>query len=134
MKAVLPSMSTVKDAKRRVLIVEDEKPLAKALSLKLEGLGITSDIVHDGDAALETLARNNYDLIVLDLILPKRDGFGVMEELKIRGNTTPVIVASNLGQDEDLTRATALGAKAYFVKSDTQIAYVAEQVKKLLEL
>lgn len=118
--------------KKKILVVEDEKALSRALMLKLTGSDIDVKVVSDGEIALGTLRKETFDLILLDLILPKKDGFVVLEELKARGDTTPVMVTTNLGQEEDMQRATALGARAYFVKSDTDIAYIVERVKIFL--
>lgn len=118
--------------KKHILIVEDEKPLARALALKLSSSGFDTEAVSDGETALERIRKGGLDLIVLDLILPRRDGFSILEELRKSGISTPVVVASNLGQEEDLSRAMALGAKAYFVKSDIQISQIAEQIKRII--
>src|SRR3989338_8934758 len=111
---------------RKILIAEDEKPMANALSLKLQSAGFETDVVNDGEAAIGALKDSTYDLLILDLVMPKRDGFAVLEELKKMNTTMPVIVASNLGQEEDKTRAMALGAKDYFIKSDTTLATIIE--------
>jgi DNA-binding response OmpR family regulator len=76
--------------------------------------------------------NEQFDLIVLDLILPKLTGFEVLEELKKKKSTTPVIVASNLSQGEDQERAKTLGARDYFVKSDTSLSQVVEHITKIL--
>jgi two-component system response regulator CiaR len=73
-----------------------------------------------------------YDLILLDLIMPELDGFGVLQGMKDKGVTTPVLVLSNLGQDEDRARASSLGAKDYFVKANTPILDIVSKVKALL--
>lgn len=117
---------------KRILIAEDEKPMAHALELKLNSVGFVAKAVHDGDEALAELSREKYDLLLLDLMMPVKDGFAVLEELHKRGIKIPVIVSSNLSQEEDLKKARALGAKDYFVKSDTPINEVIEHIKKLL--
>lgn len=116
----------------RILICEDEKPLSSALNLKLSSQGYTPTIVNNGREALEKLSQNQFDLILLDLIMPEVDGFEVLEELKNKGISTPVIVLSNLGQKEDIEKAKTLGAKDFFIKSDTPIAEVVEKVKNHL--
>jgi len=117
---------------QRILIVEDEKPMAEALSMKLRDAGYETVLTYDGEAAITLLGQSKFDLILLDLIIPKKDGFSVLEELKKLQITTPVIVSTNLSQDEDAEKAKALGAKDYFVKSDTPIAEVVERVKQTL--
>jgi len=118
--------------KKRILIAEDEKPMAKALQLKLNNMGFEAEIAGNGEEALEMLKNGNFDLLVLDLMMPKVDGFGVLTELKNQGSSLPVIVASNLSQPDDAKRARDLGARDFFVKSNTQIIEVIGQIKNIL--
>lgn len=121
------------DKKKRILIVEDEKPMARALELKLESSGFDAVMVFDGDEAMKILKKEKFDLMLLDLIMPKKDGFAVLEFLKEEGIKVPVIVSTNLGQEEDMKNAKELGAKDYFVKADTPIMDVVKNVKKVLK-
>lgn len=117
-------------ATKKILIVEDEKSLARTLKMKLEGAGYVTASAYDGQEALDTLASSRkYDLVLLDLILPKLDGFGVMEALKKKGDKTPVIVLSILSQEEDRKHAFELGAHDYFVKSHTSLADLVKLVQ-----
>jgi DNA-binding response OmpR family regulator len=118
--------------KKKIIIIDDEKPLARALELKLLHVGFEISIAENGEEGLAILEKENFSLILLDLIMPKMDGFLVLEALKNKGNKTPVIVLSNLSQTEDEKRAKLLGAKAFFVKSDTQIAVIVEKVIEFL--
>ncbi len=118
---------------KKILIVEDEKSIANALKLKLENSGYESDIALNGREALEMLEGNGYSLVLLDLVMPVMDGFGVLEEMKKKGITTPVLISTNLSQEEDEKRAKELGAKDFFVKSDTPITEVINQVDKYLD-
>ena len=102
---------------KRVLICEDEKPLARAVFLKLEKEGIFSEIASDGEEALFMVTKNKYDLILLDLMMPKRDGFSVLEEAHTAGIKTEFVVMSNLSQDVDEKKAKSMGVKKYFVKT-----------------
>lgn len=117
---------------KRILIAEDEKPMANALSLKLRSVGFETTLVYDGESALSAARESPYDLILLDLVMPKKDGFFVLAELKKLKIATPVIVSSNLSQEEDIRRAKELGARDYFIKSDTSLAQVVEKVKQAL--
>ena len=121
------------ESTKRILIVEDEKPLAQVLGNKLIHEGFETKIVFDGAQALLLLRQENFDLIILDLVMPETDGFSVLAKLKTLGIQTPVIVTSNLSQEEDINRAKALGAIGYFIKSDTTLIAVVEQIKKLFE-
>lgn len=112
----------------KVLIVEDERPMANALELKLNKSGFKAKAVFDGDSAVDILSKEKYDLVLLDLIMPKIDGFEVMKKMRDLKNDAKVIVLSNLSQEEDRTKAMAMGALDYFVKSDTPIAEIVKKV------
>ena len=118
---------------KRILIVDDEKPLAKALELKLGHEGFEAKAVFNGVEAIEALKKEKFDLVLLDLVMPQEDGFTVLQNMaEIKGNTK-VIVSSNLSQEEDIDRAKSLGATDYFIKSDTTLADIVIKVKKYLE-
>ena len=114
--------------------MEDEKPMATALELKLGRAGYAVTSVFNGETALEALGKETFDLILCDLIMPKMDGFQFMEELRSRTITTPVIVMTNLSQDEDRARAKELGARGFIVKSDTPIADIVTTVNDVFTL
>jgi len=117
---------------KRILIVEDERPLAHALELKFHHEGFETHIAMDGEEALKEAGSGAYDVILLDLIMPRMDGFTFMQEMKGKGVQIPTIVLSNLGQDEDKVRAKELGAVAYYVKSNTPIMEIVKQVQTIL--
>ena len=117
---------------KQILIAEDEKALARAMELKLGSVGFAVSVVGDGEAALAALEKNHYDLLLLDLVMPKQDGFAVLQAMHDKKSVIPVIVMSNLSQTEDETRVKDLGVLAYFVKSDTPIAEIAAYVQKTL--
>lgn len=115
---------------KRILIVEDERPLAHALELKLAHEGFETVVAGTGKAGLEAASDGSFDLILLDLILPEMDGFAVLTELKAKKVKTPVVVLSNLGQDEDRAKAKELGAVEYLVKSNAPLADILNLVKQ----
>lgn len=117
---------------KKILIVEDERPLAHALQLKLAKEGYETQIALTGLEGQKEALTGKYDMILLDLIMPELDGFSVLQELKEKKIKSPVIVLSNLGQQEDKTKAMGLGAKDYFVKANTPIADIIKTVKSLL--
>ncbi|MDD5041086.1 MAG: response regulator [Candidatus Peribacteraceae bacterium] len=117
---------------KHILIVEDERPLAHALELKFRHEGFDTHICLDGEEALKEATEGKHDVILLDLIMPRMDGFTFLQEMKTRGVKTPVVVLSNLGQDEDRARAQELGAVGYYVKSNTPIMEIIKQVESLL--
>lgn len=118
---------------KRLLLAEDERAIARALKLKLELSGYAVEVATNGDDALSLLKSNKYDLLLLDIMMPKTDGFSVMEEMKKRKDKTPVIVLSNLSQEDDANRAKELGALDFFIKSNTPLSEIIAQVEKYLK-
>lgn len=100
--------------------------------MKLEGAGFKVTAAFDGQKALEILSKEEFDLVLLDLIMPKIDGFEVLRQLQARNFTTPIIVTTNLGQEEDKEKVVKLGVTEFLVKSDTEITQIVEHVKKIL--
>lgn len=125
--AAMPSASP----RKTILLVEDEMPLAHALEMKLTHEGYAITTAANGVEALAEAKKGKYDLILLDLIMPMLDGFSVLTELKDRKVKTPVIVLSNLGQEEDRVKAKQLGAVDYFVKSNTPIAEIVSRIRQI---
>jgi DNA-binding response OmpR family regulator len=119
-------------SQKRILVVDDERPMAKALELKLAKEGFLAKSVGNGEEALDALGKEPFDLVLLDLVMPKVDGFKVLERMHTQKLTMPVFVLSNLGQEEDRKRATDLGAKEFFIKTDTPIADVVSHIKHAL--
>ncbi len=116
-----------------VLIAEDEKPMAHALVLKLAKAGFHSTVAENGQIALNLLRDGRYDLLLLDIIMPLVNGFSVLEQLKKDGeHAMPIIMTTNLGQEEDRKRAMDLGAVDYVIKSDTPIAQIVEKIQVIL--
>jgi len=112
--------------------MEDEHPLATALELKLTSEGFEVDIAYDGESGMKKLLEKSYDLILLDLIMPLKDGFKVLEEMKEANIKVPVIALTNLSQREDLDRVKDYGVDKYLVKSDTPLHEVVDNIKKFL--
>ena len=118
----------------KIVIVEDEEALARVLKEKFEGEEFVVELAMDGKVALPIIQKMRPDLVLLDLMLPKRDGIDVLKYIKADRDleNLPVIVLSNLDGDEDIKQAIALGAKDYFVKSQHPIKEVVEKVKDFL--
>lgn len=119
---------------KKILIVEDDKYLANAHRVKLSKSGYETMIAYDGEEALEACMTFNPDIIILDLIMPNKDGFSVLTELrqKPQFQHVPVIVTSNLSQKEDINRALQLGASDYIVKSNIDLNDLLTKIHKLL--
>ena len=119
---------------KKILVAEDEKPLAQALALKLGHAGFFVKNAADGRAVLEELGKDHYDVLLLDLIMPKVGGFAVLEEMKKQGINTKVAVLSNLVQDEDKKKARDFGVEIFLEKANTPIADVVKKVNSMLEV
>ncbi len=119
-------------AQKKILIAEDEKPIAKAFELKLNKAGFHTTVVSDGATALDTIGKGAFDLLLIDVIMPKMDGFQLLNELQKKGNAVQVVVTTNLAQQEDIAKAKGLGASAYFVKSDTPLANIVQHIETTL--
>ena len=100
----------------RVLIVEDEVKLAEALAEIMKSQRYFVDVVHDGENAFDYALRDIYDVIVLDVMIPKMDGFEVVRRLRANKNTTPVIMLTARDGSEDKIRGLDAGADDYLTK------------------
>ena len=122
---------------KRILIIEDEEILLRVLKDRFEMDGWKVVTAVDGEQAIQILREKSrpdvvlLDLVLLDLILPKQNGFEVLQE--IQGNPSlkdlPVIVLSNLGDDDDIRKAMSLGASDYFVKTQHPIGEILEKAE-----
>lgn len=119
-------------ANKKILIVEDDKPMAYALELKLQHENVEAKVALNGQEGIELLKKEKYGLVLCDLIMPVLDGFKLLEFIKEKEIKVPVIVLSNLGQAEDKKRARELGAVGFFVKSDTSIKAIVEEMIKFI--
>ncbi len=100
----------------RLLLAEDEKALSKALVAILERNNYSVDPVYDGEAALEYLEADNYDGVILDVMMPKADGFTVLKELRSRGNRVPVLLLTAKSEVDDKVQGLDAGANDYLTK------------------
>lgn len=116
--------------KKKVLVVEDERPLAHALHLKLEREGFDVMVAGNGQEGLDLLSQYDFDVALLDMMMPVLDGFQVLQQIKDKPNKPVVFVLSNLSQREDEDRVIEAGAAKYFIKSNTPLAVIVEEVKK----
>lgn len=118
-----------------VLIAEDDQFLSSAYKLKFEKENIQVTLALDGQEALDSLQTFTPDLILLDLIMPIKDGYAVLSDLKDseKFRNVPVIIASNLGQEEEIQKGLSMGANDYIVKSNTSLDDVVKKVRSLLK-
>lgn len=120
--------------KTKVLLVEDDKMLADMYVTKFSKEGMEIMKADDGVKGLEMAKEHKPDLILLDIIMPKLDGFAVLKELKKDPNMsdTHILLLTNLGQSEDVEKGKQLGADDYFIKANHTPAEIVEKVKYLL--
>ncbi len=118
-----------------ILIVEDDRHLQKILSDLLKEKGYSVLNAFDGEEALNILVSHTPHLILLDLILPKKDGFEVLKTIKDNYKTKniPVIVLTNLEGSADIEKALELGAETYLVKANYKLEEILDKIKKVIK-
>lgn len=121
------------DAKQapRVLIVEDERRLASLLTQQLTDLKLNVEAVYDGESGLQTALNGDFDLVILDVMLPGQDGFAICREIRRRGLTVPIMMLSARGVLEDRVRGLDSGADDYLTKP-FEFAELSARVRALL--
>lgn len=115
----------------KILIIEDEPVHLNVMKVKLEHEGYDVLVATDGEAGYRKIKEEKPDLVLLDIILPKLDGFGILERLKKEALALPIIVVSNSGQPVEIDKALKLGARDYLVKAEFNPADVLEKVEKV---
>ncbi len=118
-------------AKIKILLVEDDAVLAKVVYEELTEAGFETFQAYDGEIGLTMAREKQPDLILLDILLPKKNGFEVLEVLKKSPETSaiPVTLLTMLGSDEDIKEGLQLGANDYIVKSQHALPEIVEKVK-----
>jgi len=119
----------------KILIIEDDNFLLSLIVEKFTQLGFDAEAAADGEEGLNKILNNKYDLILLDMILPKMDGFKVLEEVKKNQSlkNLPIIVTSNLYDKNDIDRALSLGASDYIIKAYNSPENIVDRVKAFLQ-
>lgn len=129
-------MGPLLEARKRFLVVEDEQALLSTLRDELEEGGFTVEPAVTGEEALRKIRENPPDGIILDLLLPGGvDGMGVLAQLKESEYTRniPVVILSNIGDDEKIREALEQGADAYFIKTRYSLEELIERLRLLLQ-
>ncbi|NTW26950.1 MAG: response regulator [Candidatus Moranbacteria bacterium] len=123
-------------ADKKLLIIEDDLVLQKALSeyLIAEGFNVLS--AGDGETGVQMALGELPDLILLDIVLPKKDGYTVLTEVRANEATkhVPIVLLTNLGSISDVEKAIELGATTYLVKADYKLEEVMMKVKEILNI
>ena len=117
-----------------ILFIEDETSLQRTLTGTLKSSGFSVTSAYNGEEGVALAIQEKPDLILLDLILPKMDGFSVLSQLRVHAETknTPVIVLTNLESAEDVERVIGLGATMYLVKANYDLNDIVSKIKEVL--
>ncbi|KKQ41897.1 hypothetical protein A2907_02265 [Candidatus Azambacteria bacterium RIFCSPLOWO2_01_FULL_37_9] len=120
--------------KIKIVLVEDDQFLSKILILRLVEEGFDVVLADNGQDAAGVIKKENPNIVLLDLLLPKKNGFEVLEEIKLDAkiNQIPVIILSNLGQQTDINKGLKLGAIDYLVKANFGIKDIVSKIKEHL--
>jgi CheY-like chemotaxis protein len=116
----------------KVLLVEDDKFLRRVLEKKLINEGLEVITAVDGEEALAKIVQDRPEVILLDIILPKKSGFVILETINKDPNLKkiPIVVISNLSQEEDIRKALSLGVSEYLVKAKVSLDDVIKRIKE----
>ena len=118
---------------KKVLIVEDEPSLSKVLKKKIEQLGYAVTVAVDGNDALAKIKSGKPDLIILDIVMPKKNGIEVLRELRVKlESKVPVIILSNLESPQDMEASKHYQVVDYIFKSDISLSDLTAKVAKIL--
>jgi len=120
---------------KKVLLVEDDPFLIDIYSSKLKESGFIVSVVEDGERALQKIKEETPDLVVLDIVLPKTDGWEIMREIKKdkKLNSLKVVILSNLGQKGEIEKGLEMGAQKYLIKAHYTPSEIVNQIKEVFE-
>ena len=120
---------------RRILLVEDDRYLRRACETALRQRGFAVSSAVDGAAALDAIATELPDLVLLDLLMPRVTGLEVLRSLRSRPETRalPVLILSNSSREQDLEEIKQLGVAGYYVKSDLSLQELGDRIQRLLQ-
>lgn len=113
-----------------ILIAEDDSFFAETIQLSLEEHGATVKIARNGEEAIEMIDKHQPALLLLDLLMPKKDGFAVLMHVKDKKYSFPIVILSNLSDEMDDERCKELGVKDYYIKSDMDEDELWPKIKK----
>lgn len=120
---------------KKILIVEDDQFLREFYVELLQGEGYAIDAAADGEDGLSKIKLGKYDLVLLDIMLPKKDGIQILKDLKLSPPLkTKIVVLTNLGQDAVIKECFNLGAEGYLIKSALNPPEVLAEIKGFLKL
>lgn len=121
---------------KKILIIEDDQFLREFYQELLQDEGFLVDAAADGEVGLQKASQGDFDLILLDLMLPKKDGIQILRDLKVKPPQSangPIVVLTNLGQDAIVKQCFALGASGYLIKSAMNPDQVLSEINSYLQ-
>ena len=123
------------DKKKKILLVEDDLLIVEIYTTRLKEAGFEIESEVDGESAIRKLKEKDFDLVLLDIVLPNLTGFEFLERIrnKEKIKNVKVLILSNLGQKTDVDKAERLGAIKYLIKAHYTPSEVVEEIKKILE-
>jgi DNA-binding response OmpR family regulator len=123
------------EAAKKIMVIEDDRFLSSLIKARVEKDGIAVIQAFDGEEAIKRLPEERPNLVILDLIMPKTNGFEVLKAIAMMPGLerTPVIIVSNLAQDDDIEKARQLGAREYFVKVKISIDDLISKIETLVQ-
>ena len=125
---------------KKILLIEDDPFLIDIYTTKLKESGFNVEVANDGEKGLNKLTDESFDLLLLDIVLPRIDGWEIMEKIKdLKSNFShleglKIVVLSNLGQKEEVEKGMGLGAIKYLIKAHYTPSEVVEEIESLLPL
>ena len=124
----------MQEKKYKILLVEDDEYLQKMYATKLENSGFSVIAASNGQEGLDILQKDKPDIVLTDILMPQKDGFEFLREMRSlpEYKSIPVIVLTNLSENQDLKRAKGLGANEYIVKAHFLPSEVVEVIKKYI--
>lgn len=123
-------------SQKKILIIEDDQFLREFYEELLQGEGFSTDAAADGDLGITKMSQGGYDLILLDIMLPKKDGMQILRDLRAKPPAQfngPIVVLTNLGQDAVIKECFDLGANGYLIKSALNPDQVLAEIKTYLK-
>src|SRR3989344_7386862 len=116
---------------KKILIAEDDERLLNVLKNRFEEDGWSVKVVVDGESAIDAINKEKFDLVLLDLLMPKKDGFEVLEAIKSNSifKNLPIVAMSSLGQEENIDKALKLGAVDYLIKINNSVSDILKKAE-----
>lgn len=121
---------------KKILLIEDDPFLIDIYTTKLKEAGFSIDFANSGDSGLEKLREKKYALLLLDIVLPKSDGWQILSDIKNmpqKYQELKIIILSNLGQKEDVEKGLKMGATKYLIKAHYTPSEVVEEIREILK-